>query len=260
MTRMHVINIAGYKFVEIPNPAEFQPTLKDQADHHNLLGTILLATEGINLFMAGERPSIDAFVHFLRTNGQFGGRFSDFTVKESPGHNAPFKRMEVRVKPEIITMRQPMIRPASASRAPGVDPKDLKRWLDQGHDDNGRPIVLLDTRNDYEVEIGTFTGALDLDIDNFTQFPDAFQSTADDTKADLAEKTVVTFCTGGIRCEKAALYLQNANVKNVLQLNGGILRYLEEVGSDHWQGECFVFDHRRAVDAQLHPTKKDYTA
>jgi UPF0176 protein len=260
MTCMNILNIAAYKFVEIPNPAELCPIMKTRADELNLRGTILLASEGINLFMAGDRASIDSFVDFLRSDERFESRFSDITTKESYTEHPPFRRMEVRVKKEIITMKQPMICPNTSDRAPGVDPQVLKRWLDQGHDDQGREVVMLDTRNDYEVEIGTFKNALDLSIEIFSEFPEAYLRTANDTKADLTEKTVVTFCTGGIRCEKAALFLREAKLKNVYQLNGGILRYFEEVGADHWQGECFVFDERRAVDVQLNPTKKQYTS
>lgn len=259
MTGMHIINIAAYKFVEVTNPDELRQVLAGKADSLNLLGTILLASEGINLFMAGERQAIDAFMYFLRHDERFEQRFSDIAVKESLTDHPPFRRMEVRVKREIITMKHPTICPEQTARARGVDPLILKKWLDQGHDDDGREVVLLDTRNSYEVAIGTFEGAVDLSIDIFSEFPEAYRRTADDTTADLARKSVVTFCTGGIRCEKAALFLREANIENVYQLNGGILRYFEEVGGDHWQGECFVFDRRVALDPQLNPTKKHYT-
>jgi UPF0176 protein len=165
----------------------------------------------------------------------------------------------VRVKDEIITMKHPMIDP-TAERAPAVEPKTLKVWLDQGHDDNGREIVLLDTRNDYEVQIGTFEGALHFGIDKFSEFPDAIMSTTGDTREQLENKTIVSFCTGGIRCEKAALFLQEPAVglANVYQLDGGILRYFEEVGDAHYKGECFVFDRRVALDSKLQETTHEY--
>ena len=165
----------------------------------------------------------------------------------------------MRVKDEIITMKHPMIDP-SAVRAPAIDPQTLKVWLDQGHDDNGREIVLLDTRNDYEVQIGTFDGALHFGIDKFSEFPDAITSTTGDTREQLQNKTIVSFCTGGIRCEKAALFLQEPAVgfDHVYQLDGGILRYFEEVGDAHYKGECFVFDRRVALDSKLQETTHEY--
>lgn len=258
MSNMHIVNIAAYKFIEIPDPPAWRSCLKERGDELGLLGSILLASEGINLFMAGERLSIDAFMHFLRHDERFGQRFTDINVKESLADHQPFRRMVVRLKNEIITMKHPMICPEKTARAPAIDPKTLKRWLDQGHDDNGREVVLLDTRNGYEVDIGTFEGARKLPIDYFSEFPQAYLSTAADTNADLSEKTVVTFCTGGIRCEKAALYLRESNLESVYQLDGGILRYFEDVGGDHWKGECFVFDRRVALNPQLQPTTQHY--
>ncbi len=255
---MHIVNIAAYKFVEIPNPAELRAVLKERSVSLNLRGSILIAPEGINLFLAGERESIDAFLRFLREDECFCNNFTDIAVKESLTDNQPFRRMVARIRKEIITMKHPMICPAKTERAPAVEPKKLKQWLDQGHDDNGREVVLLDTRNNFEVEIGAFDGALNLQIENFSDFPQAFVDTADDTKADLAEKTIVSYCTGGIRCEKAALFLRESNFEHVYQLDGGILRYFEDVGGAHWQGECFVFDRRIALNPQLQPTEKHY--
>ena len=123
----------------------------------------------------------------------------------------------------------------------------MKRWLDQGHDDDGRPVVTLDTRNDFEVDQGTFRGALDWRISKFTEFPQALLAHRDE----LAGKTVVSFCTGGIRCEKAAIFMREAGLPHVWQLEGGILQYFEETGGAHFDGSCFVFDERRALDADL---------
>lgn len=254
---MEIVNISAYKFADVPNPDDWRSALKERGDELGLLGSILLAPEGINVFLAGERASIDAYMEFLRTNDLFGGRFADLVGKESLTDYQPFKRMVVRIKKEIITMKHPMIRPAD-TRASAVDAKTLKRWLDQGHDDNGREVLLLDTRNQYEVDIGTFNNALSLQIDFFSEFPEKLQSTANDTKLGLENKTVVSFCTGGIRCEKAVLLMKESNLENVYQLDGGILKYFEEVGGDHWTGECFVFDRRVALDSQLQATKNKY--
>jgi UPF0176 protein len=153
--------------------------------------------------------------------------------------------MLVKVKREIIRMDRPTIRPAD-ERAPSVTPGDLRRWLDQGHDDSGREVVLLDTRNAFEVEYGTFAGAVDWRIERFTQFPDAAAAHHDQ----LAGKTVVSFCTGGIRCEKAAIVLREEGV-DAYQLEGGILGYFEREGGAHWNGECFVFDERESLAPDL---------
>ena len=153
-------------------------------------------------------------------------------------------------------MRHPTIVPES-KRAPFVDPATLKTWLDRGYDDNGRPVVMMDTRNSFEVAMGTFDGALNFDIEKFSQFPQAIQASLNE-RADLKEKTIVSFCTGGIRCEKAALYMHEIDMPYVYQLHGGILGYFEHVGGAHWSGECFVFDERVALDSTLQPTVHSY--
>jgi UPF0176 protein len=163
--------------------------------------------------------------------------------------------MLVKLKREIIRMDHPAIQPA-AGRAPGVDAPTLKRWLDQGHDDEGREIALLDTRNAFEVDEGSFDGAIDWRIAKFTEFPPALKA----HRADLAGKTVVSFCTGGIRCEKAAILMREEGIEHVLQLEGGILKYFEEVGGAHYHGDCFVFDGRRALAPDLSARAADASA
>lgn len=222
------------------------------------MGSILFSPEGINLFVAAERPAIDAFIKYLRTDEMFEGRFADLIIKESISEKQPHKRIVVRMKSEIITMKHPMVVHPLDERAPSVEPAQLKKWLDQGHDDDGREIVLLDTRNDFEVKIGTFDDSIHFGIEKFSEFPQAFTDTDNAVKEKFQNKTVVSFCTGGIRCEKAALYLKEKNVPNVFQLDGGILKYFEEVGGAHWTGECFVFDRRVALDSSLNPTEHEY--
>lgn len=253
---MEIVNIAAYKFVGIPEPAAFQPPIKECCDRIGLKGTVLLATEGINLFLAGSKDGIAKFIEFLQSDPIFAGRFTELEIKESISDNQPFGRMIVRIAKEIITMRHPMIKP-EAARAPHVEPAKLKAWLDQGVDDNGRPVVMLDTRNGFEVEMGTFTNAIAFDIERFSQFPDAIKETIKE-QSDLKDKTIVSFCTGGIRCEKAALYMAEIDIPHVYQLQGGILGYFEKVGGAHWQGECFVFDERVALDSSLTPTVHSY--
>ncbi len=253
---MAIINIAAYKFAGIPHPEDWQPLIKERCNQLALKGTVLLATEGINLFLAGSREAIDQFLEYLRFDQLFGGRFADIETKESLSDSQPFGRMVVRVAKEIITMRHPTIVPES-ERAPHVEPATLKAWLEQGVDDQGRPVVMMDTRNGFEVDMGTFDNALRFDIEKFSQFPDAIKATLAE-QSNLKDKTIVSFCTGGIRCEKAALYLHEIGLPHVYQLHGGILGYFEKVGGEHWQGECFVFDERVALDANLNPTVHSY--
>lgn len=249
---MQIVNIAAYKFVRIPDTEGWKGIVKEKCDELSLKGTVLLAEEGINIFLAGSAQAIDSFLMFLKSD-LFGNRFAELEVKRSFSDRQPFGRMIVRVAREIITMRHPMIQP-EGNRAPHVDPITLKRWLDNGHDDNGKPVVMLDTRNAFEVEMGTFDGALAFEIDKFSQFPQAITAESDN----LRDKTIVSFCTGGIRCEKAALYMQEIDLPSVYQLDGGILNYFEKVGGSHWHGECFVFDERVALDADLKQTVHSY--
>lgn len=237
-----VLNISAYKFTPLPDAAALRERLHAHATALALKGTILLAEEGINLFLAGPADAVRGFVAQLHTDP----RFADIAPKESWSESQPFKKMLVKVKGEIIRMNHPAIQPAQG-RAPAVAPATVKRWLDQGHDDEGRPVVTLDTRNDFEVDTGTFDGAIDWRITKFTEFPEALRSHLDDLKG----KTVVSFCTGGIRCEKAAILMREEGLDHVYQLEGGILKYFEETDGSHYQGGCFVFDERRAVDTDL---------
>ena len=239
-----ILNISCYKFVSLPDAEQLRLTLSDKAQARGLKGTILLAEEGINFFLAGPADQVRGFVDDLRKDT----RFADLEPKESWSDSTPFRKMLVKVKREIIRMDHPTIQPASG-RAPAVDPHTLRRWLAQGHDDNGRPVVTLDTRNAFEVDHGTFEGAIDLRIDKFTEFPQALRS----HKADLQDKTVVSFCTGGIRCEKAAILMREEGLEHVYQLEGGILKYFELTDGSHYKGGCFVFDERRVLNADLAP-------
>jgi UPF0176 protein len=241
-----VVNIAAYKFVSLDALPDLRAHLLARAGDAALKGTILLAEEGINLFLAGSAEGIDAFLQTLRADA----RFADLEVKFSHSDGVPFRKLLVKIKREIIRMDHPTIRP-EAGRAPGVDAQTLARWLAQGADDAGRPVVMLDTRNAFEVDEGTFKNAIDWRIDRFTQFPAAVQA----HRAELEGKTVVSFCTGGIRCEKAAIYMYEAGIQNVYQLDGGILKYFKETGGPGYEGKCFVFDERHSLDPELAPSK-----
>jgi UPF0176 protein len=240
------LNISAYKFVTLDDPAGLRDRLHARGQALGLKGTLLLATEGINLFLAGDADAVRGFVAGLRQDA----RFADLAPKESWSASQPFGKFLVKVKGEIIRMNHPAIQP-QAGRAPAVDAQTLRRWLDAGHDDAGRPVVTLDTRNAFEVDHGTFEGAIDWRMSKFSDFPQAVQA----HKAELAGKTVVSFCTGGIRCEKAAIVLREAGLDAVYQLDGGILKYFEETGGAHFRGHCFVFDEREAVGHDLSAIK-----
>ncbi len=241
---MMVRNLAAYRFVTIADPSVVQARVQSLCEALALRGSVLIAPEGINLFLAGEPSAIDDFLPQLGEDP----RFAALPVKFSNSEAVPFRRLRVRVKPEIITFVDRGLDPATR-RAPTVSPGELRDWLRQGHDAAGRELVLLDTRNREEVAHGSFAGALTLPIDKFTALPAAVEARRDD----LAGKTIVSFCTGGIRCEKAALWLQQSGIDHVLQLEGGILGYFEQVGGEGYAGGCFVFDERVAVGPDLAP-------
>ncbi|MFH7043674.1 sulfurtransferase [Paucibacter sp. JuS9] len=240
-----ILNISSYKFVGLNDCAALRETLYQRALALGLKGTVLLAEEGINLFLAGTAEAVRGWVAQLKADQ----RFADLDPKESWSEAVPFKKLLVKVKREIIRMDMPTVRPDQAARPPAVTPETLSRWLDQGVDDAGRPVVMLDTRNDFEVDYGTFDNAIDWRIKKFTEFPGALADHLDE----LRGKTVVSFCTGGIRCEKATIVLEQQALDGpVYQLEGGILRYFELAGGKHYHGSCFVFDQREALDAGLH--------
>jgi len=239
-----ILNIAAYHFVEIADPSALRERLHARCDFLGLKGTVLVAGEGVNLFLAGEGADIHAFLAELRGDA----RFAAIAVKFSESEIVPFRRLRVKLKAEIITFRKFELLPGR-ERAPSVTPKRLAQWLDQGKDDAGRDLVLLDTRNEQEIAHGSFANAVTLPIGKFTELPDALETHRDA----FAGKTIVSFCTGGIRCEKAALWMHNAGYENVLQLEGGILGYFERAGSAHYQGGCFVFDERIALGPDLKP-------
>jgi UPF0176 protein len=236
-------NIAGYKFAALTGLKALRATLLTRCKEWNLKGTILLSTEGINLFVAGLPDSAASLIRELRAVPGL----SDLQVKISESADQPFNRMLVRIKKEIIAFGVPQVDPARYT-SPRVSPQTLKQWLDEG-----RSITLLDTRNDYEVKLGTFRNARAIGIQHFREFPEAVRA----LPGELKEQRIVTFCTGGIRCEKAAPFLELQGFKNIFQLDGGILKYFEECGGAHYDGECFVFDQRVGVDPSLHETESN---
>ncbi len=234
------LNIAAYKFTPLTNLFERRDHLRVFTRDLGLKGTILLSPEGINLFLAGQSTDIQQLLDTLTRDSEIG----PLEVKESISNTQPFSRMLVKVKKEIIAFGVTDIDPLNAPTKK-ISPTELKAWLDKG-----KPCLLLDVRNDYEVGLGTFENALPIGVDHFRNFPAAVEKLPPETK----EQPIVMFCTGGIRCEKAGPYMQQAGFGEVYQLAGGILKYFEDCGDEHYSGECFVFDKRVALDANLQET------
>jgi predicted sulfurtransferase len=233
------LNVSGYKFVDLD--AESLPRLRSEllelCQNHGLYGTVLLSTEGINLMLCGPDIAITPVLHWLHRRDEF----ITLRLKRSRSKAATFSRLLVKIKKELVPVGDPNVRPADT---PGryLSPENLRRWIEEGRD-----FVLLDTRNQYEVELGTFSRATHLDIPNFR----SIESKLAAIDAETRTKPVVAFCTGGIRCEKATPIMMRLGFSDVYQLDGGILNYFERCGADHFEGECFVFDKRVAVDASL---------
>ena len=239
------LNLSAYAFVPLDRLPERRDALHRQALACGVKGTVLLAEEGINVFVAGAEAGLREWFEQLRSESPL----SALVAKESWSDSPPFRFLRVKIKREIVRMGQPRCQPA-AGRAPAVDALTFKRWLDDGHDDAGRKLVLLDTRNGFEVDAGKFDGAIDWRLKKFSDFPSALV----EHRAELEGRTVVSYCTGGIRCEKAALAMRAAGLDNVYQLDGGVLRYFElPHGAPHWRGNCFVFDGRETVLPDLRP-------
>jgi len=231
------LNIAAYKFVPLEERKQLRRELRSACEAAELRGTILLSREGINMFIAGKEEPLRQFLDLLTNKPQFAG----LEVKESWSDQQPFSRMLVRLKAEIISLGISGIEPRRRT-SPKLSASQLKQWLDEGRD-----ITLLDVRNDYEVSVGTFTGARAIGLDHFRNFPAAVST----LPAELHDKPIVMFCTGGIRCEKAGPYMELQGFKDVYQLDGGILKYFEDCGGAHYEGDCFVFDKRVALDPNL---------
>jgi len=229
------VNIAGYRFVDLPDRDELREPLREACEKNRLLGTILLSTEGINFFLCGDQRGMDGFIEYLETDE----RFVDIPLKVSHSEKLAFRRMNVRLKKEIISMGVDEVKPAEFT-GEAIAPTEFKQWLDEGRD-----ITVLDARNDYEIRIGTFENAVDFNISTFRAFPEAVMNSSLDK-----DKPVVMFCTGGIRCEKASALMLKEGFQDVRQLQGGVLGYFEEMGGAH----CFVFDRRVAVDSELNVT------
>lgn len=229
---------ALYQFASLPDFRDLQGPLREICSALEIKGTLLLAEEGINGTVAGAPEAIDALIAELRQGSRFGGRLDNLELKFSTAVEMPFQRLKVRLKKEIVTLGDPQTDP---TRTVGtyVDAADWNALIETPD------LVLIDTRNAFEVEMGTFEGALDPKTTRFSEFKDFVQRELDPQK----HKKVAMFCTGGIRCEKASSYMLSQGFEEVFHLKGGVLKYLEEVpeAESHWRGECFVFDERTSL-------------
>ncbi len=241
MNDENIVNIAGYRFIDLDDRDELRQPFRYVCEKLNLKGTILLSKNGINFFLAGKQDSIDSYIEFLESDDRFIG----IPLKISYTDYQPFRRMLVRLKKEIIALGMDEIRPLDYT-GENIKPLEFKKILD-----NDEEVIIVDTRNEYETRVGVFENAIDLNLSTFKDFPKAIQNLPEEYK----KKQIVMYCTGGIRCEKASVVMMNAGFENVKQLEGGILGYFEETDGSYWKGDCFVFDQRVAVDTDLNETE-----
>ncbi|MEQ8206909.1 MAG: rhodanese-related sulfurtransferase, partial [Woeseia sp.] len=231
--------VSFYRFVDVPEPAVIQRDLQARCEKLGLLGTVLLADEGFNGTLAGAGEGITAILQWLQDTLELP---TPVDARWTEADTAPFRKLRIRIKNEIVTLGRPDIRPQQRT-GQHVSPSEWNSLLDDPE------TLVIDTRNHYEIEVGTFPGALDPGTDSFRQFPEFVEQ----LDAGDRDRPVAMFCTGGIRCEKASALMQELGYSQVYQLQGGILNYLSTTADDdnRWDGECFVFDSRVAVDRDL---------
>ena len=239
-----VVNIAGYKFEPLVDPIDLVSVYQQKCDELKLKGTMLISKNGINFSLAGTQQATDTIVSFLEEDN----RFLNIPLKVTYSETQPFRRMKVRLKKEIISLGRKDINPRELT-GERISPQDLKNLLDNKED-----VLVLDTRNEYETRVGKFENAIDLNLDTFRDFPEAVESLPEEYK----DKQIVMYCTGGIRCEKASAVMMKAGFADVKQLEGGVLDYFKETGGAYWEGDCFVFDERVALDTELNETDYIY--
>ncbi|MFL2670607.1 MAG: rhodanese-related sulfurtransferase [Candidatus Actinomarina sp.] len=239
-----VVNIAGYKFEPLDDAIDLIPIYQQKCDELLLKGTMLISKNGINFSVAGTQQASDSFIDFIEKDN----RFLNIPLKVTYSETQPFRRMKVRLKKEIISLGRKDINPREMT-GEKISPEALKNLLDTKEE-----VLVLDTRNEYETRVGKFENAIDLNLDTFRDFPKAIESLPEEYK----DKQIVMYCTGGIRCEKASAVMMKAGFADVKQLEGGVLDYFKETGGAYWEGDCFVFDERVALDTELNETDYIY--
>ena len=244
MNEKIIVNIAGYKFEPLDDPIDLVSTYQQKCDELLLKGSMLISKNGINFSLAGTQQATDTIIAFLEKDN----RFLNIPLKVTYSNEQPFRRMKVRLKKEIISLGRKDINPRELT-GERISPQNLKNLLD-----SKKEVLVLDTRNEYETRVGKFENAIDLNLDTFRDFPKAIESLPEEYK----DKQIVMYCTGGIRCEKASAVMMKAGFTNVKQLEGGVLDYFKETGGAYWEGDCFVFDERVALDKELNETEYIY--
>ena len=239
-----VVNIAGYKFEPLDDAIDLIPIYQQKCDDLLLKGTMLISKNGINFSVAGTQQATDSFIDFVEKDN----RFLNIPLKVTYSETQPFRRMKVRLKKEIISLGRKDINPREMT-GERISPEALKNILDSKEE-----VLVLDTRNEYETRVGKFENAIDLQLDTFRDFPEAVESLPEEYK----DKQIVMYCTGGIRCEKASAVMMKAGFADVKQLDGGVIEYFKETGGAYWEGDCFVFDERVALDKKLNETEYIY--
>ena len=244
MNNLNVLNIAGYKFEPLDDLDVLIPKFQNKCDALDLRGSVYLSPNGINFSLAGSEEAIEQYLIFMEEDP----RFLDIPLKKTYSETQPFRRMKVRLKKEIISLGRDDINPRELT-GEYISPQELYAMYENNED-----VIVLDTRNEYETRVGLFENAVDLQLDTFRDFPQAIEELPEEYK----EKQIVMYCTGGIRCEKASAVMLKAGFSDVKQLEGGVLDYFKETGGKYWNGDCFVFDERVALDTDLKETEYIY--
>ena len=244
MNNLNVLNIAGYKFKPLDELDVLISKFQNKCDVLDLRGSVYLSPNGINFSLAGSEEAIEQYLIFMEEDA----RFIDIPLKKTYSATQPFRRMKVRLKKEIISLGREDINPRELT-GEYISPQELYAMYENNED-----VIVLDTRNEYETRVGLFENAIDLQLDTFRDFPQAIEELPEEYK----EKQIVMYCTGGIRCEKASAVMMKAGFSDVKQLEGGILDYFKETGGAYWNGDCFVFDERVALDKELKETEYIY--
>ena len=244
VNNLEFLNVAGYKFEPLENLDSLIPEFQNKCDELGLKGSVYLSPNGINFSIAGTEKNIDTYIEFMEEDS----RFRDIPLKKTFSETQPFRRMKVRLKKEIISLGRDDINPRELT-GDYISPRELFEIYEKKED-----VIVLDTRNEYETRVGLFENAIDLQLDTFRDFPSAIETLPEEYK----DKQIVMYCTGGIRCEKASAVMMKAGFSDVKQLEGGVLDYFKETGGAYWNGDCFVFDERVALDKELKETEYIY--
>ena len=244
VNNLEFLNVAGYKFEPLENLDSLIPEFQNKCDELGLKGSVYLSPNGINFSIAGTEENIDTYIEFMEEDS----RFRDIPLKKTYSETQPFRRMKVRLKKEIISLGRDDINPRELT-GDYISPRELFEMYETKED-----VIVLDTRNEYETRVGLFENAVDLQLDTFRDFPSAIETLPEEYK----NKQIVMYCTGGIRCEKASAVMMKAGFSDVKQLEGGVLDYFKETGGAYWNGDCFVFDERVALDKELKETEYIY--